>query len=72
MKRLLTYLTIIYSICSYSQGTTYKYFMYLNNSNLAPPFATVKGIYTYVGTDLGLKAFFANYISQNFKKNIHQ
>jgi hypothetical protein len=68
MKRLLTYLTIIFSICSYSQGTTYKYFMYLNNSNLAPPFATVKGIYTYVGTDLGLKAFFAYYNISKFQK----
>lgn len=68
MKKLLTYLIIIFTICSYSQGTTYKYFMYLYDSNAAPQFATVNGVYKYVGTDSGLKVFFDNYSISKFEK----
>ena len=68
MKKLLTFLIIIFTICSYSQGTTYKYFMYLYNSSAAPQFGIVNGVYKYIGTDSGLKTFFANYSISKFQK----
>lgn len=75
MKKLLIFLICMVCHSVFSQGTVYKYYMHLYNSSLAPQFASVKGVYKYVGTDNGLKSFFANYSISYFEvefKTINQ
>lgn len=61
MKKLLILLICILYHSAFSQGTVYKYYMHLYDSTMAPQFGTVNGVYKYIGTDNGLKSFFANY-----------
>jgi hypothetical protein len=61
MKKLLILLICILYNSAFSQGTVHKYYMHLFDSTMAPQFAMVNNVYTYVGTDKGLKIFFANY-----------